>query len=54
MNQKIRLEELASAAVCRGVPFVGLMNRWHRGTTCSQGMICAKVGSTELHSRTLL
>ena len=67
MNQKIRLYhrdmlsymavgtlQLASAAVCKGVHFDGLMNRWLRGTTCSQGMICAQVGSAELHSRTLL
>ena len=65
MNQKMRLchtdvlsymaagtLQLASAAVCKGVLSDGLINRWNRGTTCSQGMIRAQVGSTELHSRT--
>ena len=46
--------QLAFGAVCKGVHFDGLMNRWHRGTMCSQGTVCAQVGSTELQSRTLL
>ena len=41
--------QLASAAVCKGVPCDALINRWQ-----GQGMIRTQVGSTELHSRTLL
>ena len=67
MNQKIRVYhtdmlrymtvgtlQLASATMCKGVHIDGLINRWHRGTTCSPAMIRAQAGSTELHSRTLL
>ena len=55
MNQKIRHHhtnmlsymavgtlQLATAAVCKAAHFDGFMNRGHRGTVCSQDIMCTQ------------